>query len=66
MICPNVMICRDSGLLREALAEIYACEFVPLATARRARRMIGEIHRLTGISREQIIADVKADAECVA
>lgn len=42
MNCPNVAICRDSGFLREALAEIYACESVPLATARRARWMIGE------------------------
>lgn len=51
------------GLLREQLAEIYTHDFVPLPTARRARRMIGEIHRQTGIAHEQIIADVQADAE---
>jgi hypothetical protein len=63
---PNMAASRDAGLLREALAEIYTCDFVPLSTARRARWMIGEIHRLTGISREKIIATAKADAECIA
>jgi hypothetical protein len=30
---PNVAASRDPGLLREALAEIYICDFVPLSTA---------------------------------
>lgn len=65
MTCMTVATSRDPGLLREALAEIYTQDFVPISTARRARWMIGEIHRLTGISREQIIADVTADAEAM-
>jgi hypothetical protein len=55
----------DAGELREELAGIYTRDFVALDTARRARWMIGEISRLTGISREQIQADAKADAEAI-
>ncbi len=53
----------DPGLLREELAEIYTNEFVPLSTRRRARWIIGEIARLVGLSREEVIATAKADAE---
>jgi len=52
--------------MREALAEIYIQDFVPLTVARRARWMVSEIHRLTGISRDEIVANAKADAECIA
>jgi hypothetical protein len=62
---PTVATSRDAGLLREALAQIYTQDLVPLGTARRARWIIGEIHRLTGISRDEIIANAKADAECI-
>jgi hypothetical protein len=57
------MTLDDPGLLREELAEIYARDFVPLSTARRARWLPREISRLTGISREQVEADARADAE---
>lgn len=62
---PNAVECRDPGVLRETLAEVFTRDFVPLSTARRARWMIGEIQRLTGISRAEIIANAKADAECI-
>ena len=62
MACP---FCTpsDAGLLREELAEIYTHDFVPLSTRRRARWIIGEIARSIGISREEVIATAKADAE---
>jgi hypothetical protein len=62
MACP---LCApsDPGLLREELAEIYTHDFVPLSTSRRARWIIGEIARLVGLSREEVIATAKADAE---
>ncbi len=55
----------DAGELREELAEIYTHDFVALGRARRARWIIGEISRLTGITRERIQADAKADAEAM-
>lgn len=55
----------DPGELREKLAEIYTHEYLPLNTALRARWIIRKIAHLTGISREQIQADAKADAEAI-
>jgi hypothetical protein len=62
MACP---LCAqsDPGLLREELAGIYTNDFVTLSTRRRAHRIIGEIARGVGISREEVIATAKADAE---
>lgn len=58
MACP-LCIQSDAGLLREELAEIYTHDFVPLS----AHWIIGEIARSVGISREEVIATAKADAE---
>jgi hypothetical protein len=55
----------DPGKLREKLAEIYTYEYQPLTAAHRARWIIRKIAQLTGISREQIQADAKADAEAI-
>ena len=62
MACP---LCAqsDPGLLREELAGIYTHDFVTLLTRRRARWMIGEIACGVGVSREEVIATAKADAE---
>jgi hypothetical protein len=62
MTCP---LCAqsDPGLLREELADIYTNDFVTLSTRRRADRIIREIARGVGISREEVIATAKADAE---
>jgi hypothetical protein len=55
----------DSGELREKLAEIYTHEYLPPSTALRARWITRKIAHLTGINREQIQADAKADAEAI-
>jgi hypothetical protein len=55
----------DPGELREKLADIYTHEYLPLSTALRARWITRKIAHLTGISREQIQADAKADAEAI-
>lgn len=39
---------------------------MPLSTGRRARRIIGEIARLVGISREEVFTTTKGDAEYLA
>jgi hypothetical protein len=51
----------DPGVLRERLATIYARD----AARRGARWIVRHISRLTGISREQIEADARADAEAI-
>ncbi len=56
----------DSGELREKLAEIYTHDYVSLGVACRAQWIIRRISKLTGVSREQIQADAKADAEAIA
>jgi hypothetical protein len=62
MACP---LCApsDPGLLREELAEIYTQDFVSLPTRRRARWIVGEIARSVDLSRDEVIATAKADAE---
>ncbi len=55
----------DPGELREKLAEIYTHEYLPPSTALRARWITRKIAHLTGISREQVQADAKADAEAI-
>jgi hypothetical protein len=62
MVCP---LCAqsDPGLLREELAEIYTHDFVTLSTRRRAHWIIDEIARGVGISREEVIATARGDAE---
>lgn len=61
MACP---LCSpsDPGLLREELAEIYTNDYVMPSTYRRANRIIREISRVVGISREEVIT-AQADAE---
>lgn len=62
MACP-LRVPSDPGLLREELAEIYTNDYVMPSTYRRANRIIREISRLVGISREEVIATAQADAE---
>jgi hypothetical protein len=54
---------QDPGQLREELADIYTRDLLSPAMYRRANQIIDRISRLTGISREQIITDAKADAD---
>lgn len=58
---PNAKI--DAGELREELTLIYAAEHVPPWSTSRAQWIVCEIHRLTGIPAEAILADVRADLE---
>ena len=53
----------DAGLLRAELAETYRHDVVPFWRARRARCIVGQIARLTGLSREAIIAKANTDGE---
>lgn len=54
----------DPGVLRERLAAIYAGD--ASQSARRATRwIVRHLSRLTGIPREQIEADARADAEAI-
>jgi len=62
MACPRCSP-SDPGLLREELAEIYTNDYVMPSTYRRANRIISEISRRVGISREEVIATAQADAE---
>lgn len=55
----------DPGELRERLAEIYSREHVSLLATCRAQWIIRRIRQLAGISREQIKADARADAEAI-
>jgi len=62
MACPPCSP-SDSGLLREELAEIYIHDYLMPSTYRRANRIISEISRQVGISREEVITTAQADAE---
>lgn len=61
----NARLKGDPGELREKLAEIYAREHVSLIAACHAQWIIWRISLLTDISREQIRADAKADAQAI-
>lgn len=55
----------DPGEMREELGHLYAQELLSPSKYRRACLLIRKISRLTGISRETILADAKADGEAV-
>jgi hypothetical protein len=55
----------DPGELREKLADIYTHDSIALRANVRAWWIIRRISQLTGISRKQIIAEAKADAESI-
>ena len=55
----------DPGELREKLAKIYAQDSISPSETVRAWWITRRISQLTGISREQITADAKTDAEAI-
>jgi hypothetical protein len=55
----------DPGELREKLASIYARDATSHGARRGARWIVRHISRLTGLPREQIEADARADAEAI-
>jgi hypothetical protein len=55
----------DPGELREELAEIYSHDPIALRATVRAWWIIRRISQLAGISREQIKADARTDAEAI-